>query len=351
MVVKRKGNGKMAKLNKIVQLNAINNHKNVMSTIHTFLNRKEQDSKHTRTTYERAIRDFFRTMKNKELEQLLPEDLIFEKSEVEAYQVALKQQYKGATVNTSITAIRECYKKFEDNNFDVKSSWFDLECYDKHDSEKYGTLSHEEVVQIIDLISKTRKGKEKALLVRLAYATAFRKETLLTIKFNQLVNIEGQWYAKVLGKGNKWSHKKLSDDLYNSLMQFKKDENLKDDEKIFKLTHKTINKMMAYIRSNMNFGDRNIVFHSFKKASLNAVNQLSGGDLKAIQAQGDHSDVQTAMNYYIEDKKFDDLIIVDVNYELPIEAFDSLSHEQLLELVKGMDRNTTVKLLKKINAI
>lgn len=341
----------MAKLANIVQLNAMNNNKNVLATIRTFLLRKGQSSKNTKVAYERAVRDFFRTMRAKELDELLPEDLIFTTNEIEAYQVALKQQYKGATVNNAITAIKECYKKFEKDGFDVKASWFDLENYSTYDSEKYGTLSHDEVVQIINLVSKTRKGIEKALLIRLAYATAFRKESLLTIKFNQIINIDGQWYAKVLGKGNKWSHKKLSDDLYNSLMNFKEKQGLSDDSKIFQLTNKTINKMMNHIRENMNFGDRAIVFHSFKKASLNAVNQLSGGDLKAIQAQGDHADVQTAMNYYIEDKKFDDLIVVDVNYELPLEAFDKLSQEELLNLVKSMDRNTTIRLLKKINAI
>lgn len=341
----------MAKLNNVAHLNAKNNNKNVMATIHNFLERKGQDSENTKTTYERAIRDFFRTMRSKELEQLLPNDIEFDKTEIEAYQISLKQKYKGSTVNTSLTAIRECYKKFEDNKFDVRASWFDLEYYDKHDSENYGALSHDEVVQMIDLVSKTRKGVEKALLIRLAYATAFRKESLQTMKFNQIMNIEGQWYAKVLGKGNKWSYKKLSDSLYNALMDFKEKEKLSDSDEIFKLTNKTINKMMNMIREKMDFGDRKIVFHSLKKASLNTVNQLSGGDLKAIQAQGDHSNVQTALNYYIEDKKFDDLIIVDINQELPLDAFDNLSHDELLNLVKSMDRGTTIKLLKKINAM
>lgn len=338
----------MAKLGNVVQLNAKKDVKNPYSTILTYLTRKGQDSVNTKQTYERHIRDFFRTMRNKEIEQLVEEDLIFEKEQIEFYQVSLKEQYKGTTVNNTITALKECYEKLEDNGFSVKASWFKLERYDEHDKVSYDTLSHDEVCKIIELVSKTRKGSEKALLIRLAYATAFRKDSLLTMKWNQIVNIDDTWYAKVLGKGNRWSHKKLSDDLYQTLMKHK--ETTKD-ENVFELTKKTVTKMMNYIRDNMDFGDRNIVFHSFKKASLNEVNILSGGDLKLIQAHGDHADITTTLNDYIAKKKIEDLMVIDVNKEIPTEALDNLSHEELLSLVKGMDRNTIIKILKKMGAM
>lgn len=338
----------MAKLGNVVQFNA-SNVKNVYSTINTFLLRKGQDSQNTRKTYERHIRDFFKTMRNKELEQLIEDDLIFTKEQIEAYQVALKEQYKGTTVNNAITAIKECYEKLENNGFNVKSSWFKLERYDEHDKESYDTLTHEEVLAIIDLVSKTRKGNEKALLVRLAYATAFRKQSLLDMKWSQIVNIDGQWYAKVLGKGNKWSHKKLTDALYEELMEFKGKSS--DDEKIFKLTHKSVNRMMNYIRENINFGDRKIVFHSFKKASINEVNIITGGDLKAMQQHGDHSDVSTTLNDYLAKKKLEDLVAVDVDTKIPTEEFEKLTKNEMIELFNNLDRNTKIKILKKMGAM
>lgn len=338
----------MAKLGNVIQLNPNNGGRNVYSTILTFLTRKGQDSENTKKTYERAIRDFFRTMRGKELEDLVEDDLIFTKEQTEAYQVALKEQYKGTTVNNAITAIKECYEKLEDNQFNVSSSWFKLDRYDEHDKESYDTLTHEEVLMIIDLVSTTRKGKEKSLLVRLAYATAFRKESLLTMKWNQIVEIDGQWYAKVLGKGNKMSHKKISDDLYNTLMEFKAETGR---EKIFQLTEKTVQKMMNYIRENMNFGDRKIVFHSFKKASINEVNIITGGDLKAMQQHGDHSNVSTTLNDYLARKNLEDLVTVDVNTKVPLEAFNELSKGDLISLINSMDRNTQIKMLKKLGAM
>jgi len=340
----------MAKLGNVLMLNQKGGNKtNVYEVIYNFLTRKGQNSDNTEGAYERAIRDFFRTMRGKDIEDLTVEDIKFEKTQIEAYQIELKEYgYKGSTVNGAITALKKCYEKLEDNKFPVQSSWFSLERYDEHDSKKYGTLSHEEVLAIIDFVSKTRKGKEKALLIRLAYATAFRKDSLLEMKWSQFEKIDNQWYAKVLGKGNKWSRKKITDSLYNALMEFKAETNR---DKIFQLTDKTIKLMMKKIRESFDFGDRWIVFHSFKKASMNEVNRLTGGDLKAIQAHGDHEDVTTSLNSYIEEKKMEDLIAVDIDTHIPLEAFDELTQEQCVALMKSMDRTTQIKLLRKMGAM
>lgn len=337
----------MSKLGNVVQLNGREN-RNPYATIHTFLTRKGQDSENTRDTYRRHIRDFFSTMRNKEIEELVESDLIFTKNQIKTYQVALKEQYKGSTVNNTISALKECYDQLQDDGFEVDASWFKLERYDEHDSETWGALTHEEVIQIINLVSETRKGREKALLVRLAYATAFRKESILSLKFSDIVDINGIWFIKTLGKGNKWSHKKLSDDLYEEIMDFKEEVGR---EKIFTLTHKTVNKMMNYIRDNMDFGDRRIVFHSFKKASIEEVNVISGGDLKAMQAHGDHANGTTTVNNYLAKKKLEDLVAVDVNNHVPVEKFEELSKEELVDLLKKTDRNTQIKLLREMGVM
>lgn len=332
----------------VLQLNQQNNQKNPNETIYNYLTRKGQNSLNTKKTYERSIRDFFRTMRNKEIEELDEQDLIFAKKQIESYQIALKENYKGATVNNSITAMRECYLKLKDDGFPVDPDWFSLERYDEHDTETYDTLSHSEVCRIIQLVSSTRKGAEKALLIRTAYATAFRRRSLLDLKWTDIVERDGVWFIKTLGKGNKWSYKKLSTDLYDSLMKHKQES---DGDKIFKITDKTLNKMMNYIRENMDFGDRKIVFHSFKKASINEVNIITGGDLKAMQAHGDHSDVSVTLNTYLAKKALDDLVTVDINHNVPVEKFEELSKEDLVSLIKSMDRNTQIRLLQKMGAI
>jgi integrase len=333
--------------NNVVQFNTQGD-KNVWTCIRTFLDRIGQNSQNTKDNYERAIRDFFRAMRNKELEDLVESDLVFTKPQVETYQVGLRNHFKATTVNNKLSALKKCYEKLEDYGFEVSANWFKLDRYKEYDKESYDTLSHDEVCAIIHLVSETRKGFEKALLVRLAYATAFRRESLLDLKWTDIINRDGQWFVKTLGKGNKWDYKKISNELYDELM---KQKDLIGGDKIFQLTKKTVNKMMDYIRSNMDFGDRNIVFHSFKKASINEVNVITGGDIKAMQRQGNHASATTTLNDYLANKELDDLVVVDTNKHIPVEKFDELSHEELLSLIKGMDRNIQIKLLQKMGAM
>lgn len=332
---------------KVVQFNPKND-KNVWACIKTFLDRKEQDSKNTRDSYERSIRSFFKVMRNKELEDLVEEDLIFSKPQIETYQVNLRKDYKSTSVNNRISALKKCYTKFEDYGFDVKSSWFVLDRYDEYDKESYDPMTHEEIIQAINIVAPTRKGLEKGLLIRVAYATAFRKDAILSLKWTDIINRDGEWIIKSLGKGNKWDYKKISNDLYNTLMTHK--DTVKG-EKIFSLTNKTIRKMLDLIRKEIDFSDRNITFHSLKKSSIEEVALITNWDLKAMQQQGNHANITTTLNDYMAKKNLDDLVIVDINYKVPVDEFDKLTHEELLELVKNSDRNIQIKLLQNLGKI
>ena len=335
----------MAKLGNVRQLNPKTAKLNPYETIFTFLEEKGQNSINTKKTYERSIRDFFRTMRNKELKDLNPEDLIFTKNQIKSYRVQLKNIYKGSTVNNAITAIKECYKELEDDGFDVHYSWFDVGRYNEKDSESWDSLTHSEIIEILTLLLPTRKGKEKALLVRLAYATAFRKTSLLTMKWDQIELIDGIYFVRVIGKGDKLSYKKISDELYEELMAHKANQK-EGTEKIFQLTDKTIDRMMSFIVENMDFGTRRIVFHSFKNASIDEIALITNFDLKAMQQHGDHEDASTTLNSYVKKKNREDLVTVDINFKVPVEKLDELSHEELLALIKSVDRSTMIKVLK-----
>lgn len=328
----------------VIQLN-IKEDKNVWTCIKTFLDRIEQNSKNTRITYERTIRDFFKTMRNKELEDLIEDDLIFTKPQIETYQVNLRKKFKSTTVNNKISALKRCYEKLEDYDFNVKSSWFILERYDEYDKESYDSMAHHEVVEAINLVSKTREGHQKSLLLRLAYSTAFRKESLLKLEWKDIVKKDEIWFVKTLGKGNKWDYKKISNDLYDELMKRKEKS---DNSRIFTLTNKTVNKMMNYIRDNIDFGERKITFHSLKKSSIQEVALLTNYDLKAMQAQGNHANITTTLNDYMAKKSMEDLVIVDINTNIPVEEFESLTKEELVDLIKNMDRSVQIRMLQKM---
>lgn len=333
--------------NNVIQLNTVDD-KNVWGNIKTFLDRIGQNSENTKKTYERAIRNFFKTMRNKNIEDLTEKDLIFSKQQIERYQVSLREQFKSTTVNNRISALKKCYSKLEEYGFSVKESWFNLDRYSEHDKESYDSMTHDEIVKAIDILSKTRKGFEKGLMVRVAYATAFRRAAISNLEWTDIINRDGQWFLKALDKGNKWDYKKISDDLYSELM---KQKDLVGGDKIFKLANKTINGMMNHIRDNIDFGDRVITFHSFKKSSINEVALLTNNDLKAMQRQGNHSSITTTLNDYMDDKSLDDLVIVDINYEIPIHKLNNLSKDELIDIINRTDRNTQINLLRTANII
>lgn len=317
--------------------------KNVYECISIFLDRIGQESIHTRKTYERAIKDFFLVMRNRELHQLVEADLIFQKHQIKRYQINLRKQNKTMTVNTKIAALKKCYSEFEDFGFDVSQSWFDLTKYKEYDRTSYDPLTHEEMIEVLALVGKTRKGFEKGLLIRLAFATAFRRSSLLELKWTDIYSENGVWFVKALGKGNEWDTKKISNELYNDLM---KQKELVGGTKIFRLQKKTIDKMMSYIRENMDFGERCITFHSFKKSSINEVALLTNYDVKAMQQQGNHASPTTAIKDYMSKKKKDEMVVVDIDFQVPIDRIEELSHEELIQLIKNTDRNTQIKLLQ-----
>ncbi|SDX94842.1 tyrosine-type recombinase/integrase [Thermoactinomyces sp. DSM 45892] len=333
--------------NNLLQLNGSTG-SSIWECIKTFLERIEQNSIHTRTSYEVAIRDFFMTMCRKAVDDLVEGDLVFTKMQIESYQVQLRQRYKTATVNSRLSALKKCYKKLAEYGFDVKPSWFEVERYAEHDKVSYDPMTHLEIIEAIKLVGTTRKGFEKGLLIRVAYATAFRKDSILNLTWDSLIERDGVWFLRTLGKGNKWDYKKISSDLHDALM---KQKELVGGEKIFRLTNKSVNRLISYLRDNMDFQDRKIAFHSFKKSSINEVAVITNYDLKAMQQQGNHASITTTLNDYMAKKSLDDLVIVDVNNHIPIERFDDLSHEQLLNLVKQADRSTQIKLLQSLDTL
>ena len=330
----------------VIQLN-VEDDKNVWGCLDTFLTRVGQNSKNTRNTYERAIRDFFMDMRGKKIENLVERDLIFTKNQVESYQVKLKEKFKGTTVNTKMSALKKTYMKFEDYGFDVRATWFDVDRYSEHEKESYDSMTFDEVMQAIELIKETRKGEEKALFIEMAFVTAFRKESLKTISMNSIYkHSDGEYVVEVIDKGNRKSKNKISKDLYERLYSFAKSEEKGLDESIFVLTNKTIRGMMDHIRENIDFGKRRIVFHSLKKASIEEVALQTGYDLKAMQAQGHHASVQTTLDHYMSKKTVDDMEAVDMYSEAPVEEFESMSKEELVEMLNNAPRDIQIKLLR-----
>src|SRR5690606_1752400 len=95
--------------------------------IQTYLRNREIKSKNTQIAYENDIRQFFKFMKNKSIEDLTPEDLIFNNSDMEAYQNYLYhdyvqpngKKYSNITINRKMNTIVALYRSLKKKGFNV----------------------------------------------------------------------------------------------------------------------------------------------------------------------------------------------------------------------------------------
>ena len=330
-------------MSNVVQISNMQESINVYGSIITYLNRVGQDSENTAITYEKAIRDFFLTTRNKDIEYLNESDLNYSMQDVEAYQTELRKTCKASTVNTKMSAIKKLMDKLDGYGLKVNSKVFDVERYKEYDTVSYDPMSKEEVLKFMDIVSKTRKGEEKALFINVAFVTAFRKESILNLKWSDIEYFKGVWTIKTLGKGNVWDRKKIPQSLFLGLTEYR--EKIPKRDRIFTLSNTTINGMMKLVRDEIDFGERTIAFHSLKKSSIEETAILTNYDLKAMQAQGNHANVATTLNNYMSAKKFDDMITLDLSEEFDFSILEGLSKEELIGIIKKADRVTQIKLI------
>lgn len=327
------------------QITEISNNQVIGKDIRTFLSVVSKESSNTYKTYENAINDFFLKTRKKNIDLIRVDDLNYSLKEIEKYQSDLLKTNKTSTVNTKMTAIKSLMDKLSQYDIPVNNKIFNIKKLKQYDVNSYDPMTMDEVKQVIELVKKTDLGEQKSLLVELAFVTAFRKSSLLNIKWHDIETRNGFYVIKALGKGKKWDTKKISDDLYVRLLEYKAKHNLENDDKVFSMSSKTVDRMMEFVRNNIDFGQRNITFHSFKKSSIEEVAILTNGDIKSMQRQGNHSNATTTLNSYLKNKDVNDLVLVDLNNNLNIDMLKDLTKEQILDIIMTCDRETQSKIM------
>lgn len=319
----------------------------VYNAIQSFLESAGVESNNTRTTYETAIKDFFKVTRSKGLYELSRSDLNFSYMEVEKYRNGLIGTLKNASINIKMIAIKRLFDKLAKYEMVHDSKPFEMHKLKEHDVKSYDSMSIEEVRKCVDIVEASKNGFEKSLLIRLAFVTGFRKHALMTLKFTNITTLNGQHIIKVLDKGNKWSTKKLDDEFYEEIMRYK---DVVNRDNIFSLSNTTIQRMMNLINKKIDFGDRYITFHSFKKASIEEVAVQTNYDIKAMQYQGGHADVTTTLNVYLAKKTMDNMPTISLTSNEPdLSSLKDLTKDDLYDIISKLDRKTQIQVLELAN--
>jgi site-specific recombinase XerD len=319
----------------------------VYAFIRGFLNGKSVNSDNTSANYETDIRQFFRHVKNKEIENLTVEDLTITNQIAEDYKTFMQKELdlKPKTIARKISSVKKLYHKLEANDFPVREAWFNVDRI-KGDSDQYGSLEWEDVQKMMKIVEDEVKGDIKSALLHTAVITCFRQKSLLSIGWDKLYRVDGVWVLETEQKGKKKRIKPITDEMYEKLMAIKERYN---NDRIFPLQKNTVTLMMKRMREQLGLGD-DVVFHSLKNCGINEAYELTGGDIMAVAEQGDHESFGTTMKHYMKKKKkMSDMVGLKIGQIVDISPLESLDAEQLLNIIKESSRSTQLELLALLN--
>lgn len=312
----------------------------------------ESKSVNTAKNYRGDLNQFFKHMFEKESKFVTIEDLqTITGNQIVEYKNKLVKTQKGTTVNRKIKSVRSFYKYLEADHPQIRSAIFNkVEKAKEHDKRGWGELTLDEVNEMVNRVEKYPDGYELSILFEVAFITAIRLDALLTATYEEnifLRNEDGKdiWTVEVIDKD--WIHvKAISNELKDKLDSLNREPN----ERIFKKLHDhKVGDAIASLVEEMGIDKRrNIKFHSFKKASINYVLDMTG-DIKQAQLQGNHKSAKTTLDSYVKrNNKLSAQPSYIMGREIDTTPIHELSHEELLAVIEKSSISLKSELLRNI---
>lgn len=327
--------------------------KSVSNLINIFLNDKQLNSENTMENYKINIEQFFRFMRKKSIELLEEKDLYFEHLDIIHYKTSLLKgdvtgkKLNPTSVNSKISSIRSLFQTLAIHNPNIRAEIFNVDKV-KGESDSYGVPTYDEAMQMIELSKELKDGNEKSIMIELAIFTSIRLEALCAIKWSNIKRDKECWIVEAIDKGKKLDKKPIDNSLYERLLTLKG----MYGENVFGLSSRTYQRAVEQVVAKMGIEDgRNITFHSLKKVAINWELDETGNVIMAC-IQGNHSNLNTMYNSYVQKKKdYSQMTGMRMRQDKDLSELESLSKEQLLELIKNSSYSTQNELVLKARGI
>jgi len=219
---------------------------------------------------------------------------------------------------------------------------------------KYGDFTRHEVSALMNVTRDPLK-----LFYEMATRTAVRKSALLNLKFEDVIMVNGVWCISV-------DHDKtvdnileaITDEMYEKIKDY---TGCVDGAKIFDIDGSTINRNLVKDCEKIGISKeeqkrRRLCVHSFKKASVNMIKEVTNGDLEAMKNKAHHKDINLTINTYVS-KSYDSIGEKSLQFDLGYgKVEDELSDKlkdmaawELRELILSMNGNVRKSILEKVN--
>src|SRR5690606_3046926 len=134
--------------------------------------------------------------------------------------------------------------------------------------------------------------------------------------------------VRATDKGNEIRNVKISMEFYKELLRLK---NKSSSDKVFDISEDGIQRMMNYLVKEMKLENRNIVFHSFRKAGVSFSFRISNDILQAKKAAG-HSSLNNTM-LYLGEQNYGLLGAVSSKGKINDNLYKNVSHEELVTAI------------------
>lgn len=275
------------------------------------LNRKNRDyeiigkKNKTQETYESEIRFYFFLMcnkeKSKELEYLSMDDIEITQEDYEAYIEKLcamkdhkgNNKYVNKTINKKTSALKSMLKYLKRKKvISIDISYLSLFKGEKVKKNSYEVLESDQVLTMADLcLDEKDKGYIKQQLILLTFKTGFRLSEALSLKWSSFIEKNNEIHVVGIGKGNKPFDIKIPRETYSQILTLNQGQ-----EYVFDISDRGVSRMMDRLRDKMGLQDRNIVFHSIRKAYGTLIWRMTG-DIEAARRALRHESVVTTQIY------------------------------------------------------
>lgn len=257
-----------------------------------------------------------------------------------------ERKFSNKTVNRRISALKSMLdylvvrEKIEYNMHKVCSILKNL----PEDGIEIDVLEEGDAFACIEFFKTLHSGKELSLLGELALTTSLRANELLTLTWKQFTVKDGEVIVKsrgnIRGKGNKSWIKSISLEMYNDLLDIKKDE-----IKVFTISYTTLMRGMRKAINTLGLTNGKYSFHSFRKTSLTHKYIASGKDIHFTMEEAGHSDPRTTMKY-LKTRELSRIDMVGKRKHKKEDKYKLVSHEDLLKGIELLDEISKMQLNK-----
>ena len=301
----------------------------------------------TANNYRVDINQFTQYFFGKNLEYVLAED--FEKIEADdiiGYRNTLKESgLANSSINRKINSMKSLFGYLEASNTKIRKAIFNVAKSLMENPKSWGVLSWEEVLEMIKLSKTLSNGEEFGILIEVAVKTCIRLSALLNLKWEQIYdkvqNGEKIKVIEVIDKGQPHL-KPISAKLWSRI------ETLKGSDYVFANFHAhKVGTHLDTLCQWMNIEEnRNISFHSFKKAGINYVFDTTN-DIMLAQQQANHKSSATTMKSYLEHKTdLREIPSYTMGEEISLDTLNDLSKEELLSVIGQLKSSSKLELLR-----